>query len=59
MSNILNGFEVQLYECIKCGAIHDEQSVGTCRVEGYEKLFCAVAGCKGDVKLHIEENENE
>lgn len=55
MTNTLHGYQPNLYVCLTCRQIHDEQTVGTCRVEGYERLYCDVPGCKGDVKLHVEE----
>ena len=47
------GHTPQMYECLdtNCRALHDETDVGSCRVDGYERLFCTV--CGRDVRLYM------
>jgi hypothetical protein len=56
MTNRLHGYMPQLYICLICGQVHDEQTVGSCRIKGCERLHCTAPGCRGDVRL-IQEGE--
>jgi hypothetical protein len=53
--NQLHGYTPQLYVCLNCKQIHDEQALGR-RWVGYWRLCCTAPGCRGDVRL-IQEGE--